>query len=129
MMKLKNLFTLSTIFLVLFALGFMLIPVQLSAFFGNAIEAGGVLYARLLGAASLALAAITWFSREAADSDARRAIILGGLIYSAAGLIITLVAQFTGTMNEYGWAIVAIYALFAIDYGYSQFAKAGGSKL
>jgi hypothetical protein len=61
---------------------------------------------------------ITWFAREAVESEARRAILLGLCVYDALGLVVTLIALFAGTLNALGWLIVVIYLFFALGFGY-----------
>ncbi len=66
---------------------------------------------------------LTWFARNAADSDARQAIILDLLVHDAIGLVATLIFQLSGGMNILGWSIVAIYLFLTLGYGYFYLAK------
>ncbi|MGD2178082.1 MAG: hypothetical protein PVG71_09700 [Anaerolineae bacterium] len=61
---------------------------------------------------------VTWFARNAAESDARRAIILGLCLYDAIGFVITLIATLSGVLNPLGWSAVLLYLLLAVGFGY-----------
>lgn len=61
---------------------------------------------------------LTWFARNAAWSEARRAAILGLCVYDAVGFVVTLIAQLTGVVGPLGWLLVAIYLFFAVGFGY-----------
>ena len=91
--------------------------------FGASVTDYGTFPAREYGAALIGTLLLTWFARNAEESQARRAIILDLFIYDAIGVVITLIAQFSGVFNLLGWGIVAIYLFFAIGFGYFWFAK------
>jgi hypothetical protein len=61
---------------------------------------------------------VTWFGRNAAESEARRAIILGLCVYDAGGFVITLIALFASVLGPLGWLAAAIYLFFAVGFGY-----------
>jgi uncharacterized membrane protein YfcA len=122
-MRTKILFTLAAVVQAIFGLGFLLIPETLTGFYGNTLSQGGVVFARLFGTALLALAAIFWFARDLEDSEALRAIVIGGFINSFVGLLVALYSQLTGMVNELGWSTVIIYFLFALDFGFFLFKK------
>jgi hypothetical protein len=123
MVKIRTLFILAAVVQGLFGLGFLLIPETLTSFYGNTLGQGGVIFARLFGTALLALAATFWFARDAEESEARRAIIIGGLVNSLIGFLVALYSQVTGMVNELGWSTVIIYFLFAVDFGYALIKK------
>ena len=91
--------------------------------FGASITGDGTFPAQEYGAAMLGTMLLTWFARNAAESQARRAIILDLFIYDAIGVVITLIALFSGKFNLLGWGILAIYLFFAVGYGYYWFAR------
>ncbi len=91
--------------------------------FGASVTGHGTFPAQEYGAALIGTMLLTWFARNAAESQARRAIILDLFIYDAIGVVITLIAQFSGFFSLLGWGIVIIYAFFAIGFGYFWFAK------
>ena len=93
------------------------------SFYGSTLSAGGLLIARLFGATLLGYAVLTWFARDAGESDARWAIIVALCIYEAVGVIITVFAIVAGTLNPLAWLIVALYLFFALGFGYYLFRK------
>ena len=122
-MKIKNLFTIAAVVQTIFGLGFLLIPETLTSFYGNTLSQGGVVFARLFGAAILALAATLWFARDSAESEARRAIVIGGFVNSLIGFLVSLFSQVTGMVNALGWSTVLIFLFFAVGFGYFLFTK------
>lgn len=122
-MKLKTLFIINTIVAGLFGLGFLFVPNQVTAPYGVTLNEAGIGIIRLLGAAFIGFALIAWFARDAAASEARRAIVLSYFIAFVIDTLVSLQGQLTGTFNALGWSTVVISALFALSYGYFQFMK------
>ncbi len=91
--------------------------------FGVSTSRAGAFPAQEYGAAMIGIMLLTWFARNAADSQARRAIILDLFIYDAIGVVITLIGIFSGWFNILGWGIFIIYLFFAVGFGYFWFAK------
>ena len=94
------------------------VPEFVYSLFGASLNAGGIFAAREYGAALIGNLMITWYARNAVESEARRAIILGLCVYDAIGVVVTLMAILAGTLNVLGWAIVLIYLFFAVGFGY-----------
>ncbi|MCL4530528.1 MAG: hypothetical protein M1282_14080 [Chloroflexi bacterium] len=86
--------------------------------FGASLNPGGVFAAREYGASLIGNLLLTWFARNAIESESRRAIILALCVYDAIGFVITLSAQLTGVLGPLGWLAVVIYLFFAIGFGY-----------
>ncbi|MEE9217379.1 MAG: hypothetical protein V3U32_08090 [Anaerolineales bacterium] len=122
-MKLSTVFTATAIVSLLFGLGFVLAPAATLAPYGLTTDEAGIQVARFFGAALLGYAAITWFARNTEESSARRALVLGLFLGFGIGFVVSLVNQLSGLQNALGWSTVAIYLLFALGYGYFQFAK------
>ena len=122
-MKLANLFAVNAVIAGLFGLAFVFAPARLLAQYGLAVDAGFALVAQLFGAALIGYAILTWQARKAADSDARRAIVLALFISDAVAFVLALMAQLKGLVTSLGWSTVAIYLLLAIGFAYFQFAK------
>jgi hypothetical protein len=122
-MKLANLFAVNAVIAGLFGLAFVFAPARLLAQYGLAVDAGFALVAQLFGAALIGYAILTWQARPAADSDARRAIVLALFISDAVAFVLSLMAQLKGLVTSLGWSTVAIYLLLAIGFAYFQFAK------
>ena len=122
-MKLGNLFAVNSVIAGLFGLAFVFAPAQLLAQYGLAIGAGFGLVAQLFGAALLGYAILTWLVRNAADSEARRAIVLALFISDGVAFVLALMAQLKGLVTSLGWSTVAIYLLLALGFAYFYFGK------
>jgi hypothetical protein len=122
-MKLGSFMTIAAVIALLFGLAFILIPVQLMATYGVTLEIAGQFVARYLGSAFIGIAVITWLARNAAMSDALRAVLLGGLAVSATGLVVAFLQTFSGTTNALVWLNVVIYAFLAAGFGFFLFGK------
>lgn len=126
-MKLSALLVINAILAAAFGIGFIIAPVQLLARYGVAIDGGAVTVARLLGAAFIGFAAVTWHAREAPESPALRAIIFGMFLADVLGFGIALHSRLMGLGNALGWSTVAIYAVLAAGFGYFAFKKPEGA--
>jgi hypothetical protein len=128
MPTLKHLFTLHGVIALVNGAVIVVVPELYMSIFGITIESpDAILISRLLGAALLTYGFVAWLARDAGPSDARQAIVLGFFISIAIGFIITLVAQLSGVMNTLGWALVALYFLMGLDYGFFYFVKKDSS--
>ena len=123
LVKLSTLFSIDAIVCAIFGLAFVLVPETAMSFYDVTLSPGGALVARLFGKVLLATAVLTWFVRNAGESEARKAIILSRFVCETAGFIVALLGQLAGAVNALGWSTVAIYLLFALGYGYFQFMK------
>ena len=122
-MKLSTMFIIYAVISAIFGLTFIFMPQTALALYGITLSPGGILIARLFGAALLEFALLSWLARNAGDSEARKAIILAVFIGEAVGFIVVLLGQLSGEVNALGWSTVAIYLLLALGFGYFQFMK------
>lgn len=122
-MKLSTLFTINAIIAAIFGLTFVLVPETSFSLYGFNLSPGGIIIARLFGAALLGYAVLTWFARNAGESEARKAIILAMVFSETVSFIVALLAQFSGAVNALGWSTVIIYLFLALGFGYFQFIK------
>src|SRR4030066_2254095 len=113
-MSLKTLMIIKAVVCLTLGAILLLVPNFLYSFFGTTLNDAGVFAAREYGAALIGTLFLTWYARNAAESQARRAIILALCIYDAIGVVITLIAQLQGLFNPLGWGIVAIYLFFSV---------------
>ncbi len=123
-MTLKNLLVVNAVIALFFGLALILSPDRLLLVFGITLSEAGLLIGRLLGAAILGNAALMWLARDCEESEARRVIVLALAIGFAIGVIVAVQGQLSGVVNSAGWAIVAIYLLALLGYGYFRFARA-----
>ncbi|MFH1951949.1 MAG: hypothetical protein ABIL06_10065 [Pseudomonadota bacterium] len=122
-MKLSTLMVINAVVALLFGLTFVLVAGALLSLYGITLSPGGLIVARLFGAALLGYAVLTYLARKAEESEARRAIVFALFISELIGFIVALVGQLSGAVNALGWSTVAIYLLLALGFGYFQFIK------
>jgi hypothetical protein len=117
-MKLQTLMVTKSIVCMVLGAIILAVPSILYGIFGAALTAAGAFAAREYGASLIGNMLVTWFVRNAKDSDARRAIVLGLCVYDGIGFLVTLAAVITGLINPLGWLVVILYLFFALGFGY-----------
>lgn len=117
-MKFKTLMIIKALVCLVLGVPIAIHPPLIYSLFGASLDAAGIFAAREYGASLLGNLMVTWFARNAGESDARRAIALGLCVYDAVGCVVTLIAIFNGTLNALAWGVAAIYLFFAIAFGY-----------
>lgn len=122
-MKLKTLFIITAVFFIINAPIALLIPRTQLSLYGVTTCPGGNYMAQWAGLGSITIALIAWFSRNLAESEARRGIVLTLMIYFILGFVISVLGTISGVMSAMGWSLVLIYLLFAIGYAYFLYKK------
>ena len=122
-MKLSVLFIITAIIAIVFGVVFVIIPGPVYSLYG--IESNMMLnyMGQLFGAALIAVGLIAWLSRNATDSDVRKAIIFSFFIADTIGFVIALIGQLNQVVNALGWLTVIIYFLLALGFAIFQFSK------
>jgi hypothetical protein len=103
--------TIAAVVAILYALAFLLIPVQASLFFSDFAEPRAVLYLRFCGAAVLAWGLIVWFARDFRDRDAVRGVLIASIVGLAANIILTVWATVQGWLNANAWGSTVVLVL------------------
>ncbi len=127
-MNLRTLMVINTVIAGLFGIAFALIPWQVLSLYGIQPNPAINFIGELFGAALLAFAVLTWTARNAAESDARTAIVRALFIGDAIGFILALIAQLGAVVNNVGWSTVIIYLFLAVGFGYFHFTKPSAEK-
>jgi hypothetical protein len=122
-MKLKTMLVIKAVVCLVFGILFLLVPGPLMAFFGVTLDSSGIFVARLYGASLIGNLLLTWFSRNDAGSESLRATVLALFAYDAIAFVVALMAVLSGVMNTLGWAVVGLYLLLTLGFGYFQFMK------
>ena len=124
-MKLKHLFIVHSVVALFHGGGFVLAPKLFMSLYGVSLaDPEATFVARLFGAALLIYCFVAWFARDAEDSTARRAIVLGFFLSGIVGFIVSLLGQLSGVMNALGWLVVGLYlVVIVVGYGYFYFIK------
>ncbi len=122
-MKLKTLLIIKAVVCLCLGISILIVPDFIYSIFGASLAAGGVFAAREYGASMIGNLMLTWFARNAQVSDTRWAIVLALCIYDAVGVVVTLIAIFSGAVNPLAWLIVVLYLFFAVGFGYYLIPK------
>jgi hypothetical protein len=129
-MSTKLYLTIAAVVAILYALAFLIIPVQASLFFSNFAEARAVLNLRFCGASVLAWGLIVWFARDFEEWPAVRAVLIGSVVGLVVNLIITVWAVLAGWLNANAWGTAIVLALLLIGaiYQLSAVGRAGARR-
>ncbi len=102
-----------------FALAFLIVPVQTASHYGVGLDTAGVSIARLFSAALSSLVIATWIVRnEDPASPGARAVLWGGVVFHVVSLISTTYNIQHGVMNSLGWSSVGLNAIILIGLFY-----------
>ena len=83
-MNLKNLMMIKAAVCLVLGVPILLVPDFFYGLFGTTLAVGGAFAAREYGASLMGNLLLTWFARNAVESDARRAITLALCVYDGA---------------------------------------------
>ena len=98
-MVLKLYLTIAAVVAILYALAFLLLPVQASLLFSGFAEPRAVLYLRFCGAAVLTWGLIVWFARDFRDWPAVRGVLIASIVGLVVNIILNISATFQGWLN------------------------------
>ena len=124
-MSVRRYLTIAAIVAILYALAFLLIPVQASLFFSGFAEPRAVLYLRFCGAAVLAGRLIVWFARDFRSWDSVRGVLIASIVGLAVNIIINVWATLQGWLNGNAWASTVVLALLLLGGAYHLATSAG----
>ncbi len=122
-MTLKTLLIIKAIVCLTFGVSILAVPEFIYSIFGATLAAGGIFAAREYAASMLGNLMLTWFARNAQESDARWALILALCVYDAVGFVVTIIAILSGAVNSLAWSVVLLYLFFAAGFGYFLIPK------
>jgi O-antigen/teichoic acid export membrane protein len=106
--------TVAAIVAILYALAFLLIPVQASLFFSDFAEPRAILYLRFCGAAILAWGLIVWFARNFEGRYAVRSVLIGSVVGLAVNIVINVWATLQGWLNGKAWGSTVVLVLLLL---------------
>ena len=119
--------TIAAVIAILYALAFLIIPIQASLFFSDFAEARAVLYLRFCGAAVLAWGLIVWFARDFQGWHPVRGVLIGSIVGLVVNIIITVWATLAGWLNAKSWVSAVVLVLLLIGAIYQLSAGDRGS--
>jgi hypothetical protein len=110
--------TIAAVVAILYALAFLLIPVQASLFFSSFAEPRAVLYLRFCGAAVLAWGLVVWFARDFRDWEAVRGVLIASVVGLAVNILMTVWATMEGWLNANAWGSTVVLVLLLLGGAY-----------
>jgi len=117
--RLKNWFMANSVVSLPFGLGSVLAPHLFLSLFGATLGPAGALMMQYGGAWLIGIGLLTWFTRDAAQSEAGWGIARALLIAYVIALVTSVMGQLGGVLNVLGWMPVAIQAVFSAGLAYS----------
>jgi hypothetical protein len=117
-MRLKVVFTIAALFLIIFGLASLIAPgAALSASGMESNPSSGFLMTiRFTGVEMVGLGLIAWLVRNAEASRTRDGVTLGFTIYFALHALTSLYGQFTDPSTSAHWIAATIQGLFAVGF-------------
>lgn len=123
-MKLSTFSIIWAVLYMAFGLGLLLMPGSFMANYGVTLDTGGLLMARILGAALTAYALTFYLNRNLPLSDKGwQNLLLTSFIYHVVDIPIVTIATMDGVMNAMGWMPVGLHVFLAATLGYFAFKK------
>jgi drug/metabolite transporter (DMT)-like permease len=122
-MNYRTLFLLNSFFAFLLGALFLVVPALAIGQFGVDSYTSTRLMAQLFGAAMLALGLLLWFVKDVASEAMQRGMAIAMLVGALAGLFVTVLGAFTGTMRTNGWMAILAYVLFGLGYALLLFLR------
>lgn len=123
-MKLKSWMVAKSIIVLLFGVGFVLIPNILAGIYGMKFDDAATLMARLFAGGFILEGIILWTARNTDRDDvACRGIMLAVVVSNAIGFVVCLLASLAGTWNALGWLSVGLYLVFGLVFAWFLFKK------
>ncbi len=130
MIKLRSLFLVHAIVMLVLAAGLLLAPRTIVGLFGLSVgttvkfNAGMNLVAQLLGAALIVPGLLSWFAGAMEADGARRSVALSLLIFNAVSFGVSFfVGMLPKVMSAAGWILVVLFLLFAVGFAYFLFMR------
>jgi len=122
-MTYRTLFLLNSLFAFLLGAVFLIVPAIAIGQFGVDSYTSTRLMAQFFGTAMLALGLLLWFAKDAASQAMQRGMAIAMFVGALAGLIVTVLGAFTGTLRTNGWMAIVAYFLFGFGYALLLFVK------
>jgi len=122
-MKLSTLLVITAVVTLIFGILFVLVPTTVLSIYGVTQGRAEALMSQYFGSSLIFAGLVAWLMRKVTEPNAQRAVVIGFLITTILGLIISLIGTLSETMSSVGWTAVIIYLLLAIGFASIQFKK------
>lgn len=122
-MSLKLWMSIKAIVVMLFGLGFLLIPAWVGSLFGTSTDETGLILGRYFGMAWVFEAILLWLCKNFPWPEAQK-ITIAIVISNVIGLVLSLVAVIGGIFSGImGWLAVILFLIFVVVFAYFLFIK------
>jgi apolipoprotein N-acyltransferase len=118
---LKHMFAINAFISAVFGLGLILAPAAVGALYSQHLDPDGVANTRMWGTAIFGYALMTWFCRNAEDSETRRRMVLALFSYFTIGFAACVFNFWTEPQPLIAWTTPLLYLLLALGYGCFHF--------
>ena len=126
-MNYRLMFTINVIVVALFGAGFLILPdFVLSQFGATEGYVIAIYLCRFFGATQLLLAWFLWMLKDMANAKLQRNIAMVLFGYSVAGFVLAIMGMSRasiGVLRTNGWALLVVFGLFTLVYGYMLFLQ------
>ena len=125
-MSYRMMFTINAVILAIFGVLFMIMPDFVLAQFKSDVQVATLFVARFFGSAMLLSGLFLWVMKDSAPIKMQKNIATVLLGYSLAGFAMTIVGMsrsMIGVIRANGWALLVLYGVFALVYGYMLFLQ------
>ena len=112
---LRTTFLIHAIIAILFGLTYLLVPEMVGGIMQWDMSDASY---RVLGAALVAIGVSSWLGYKASVWGEVRITVLFEIVWTVLGAVVTAWALLTGAMPSAGWLNFAVFAVFAILFGY-----------
>ncbi len=117
-MNYRTMFVINAIVVAVFGLLFLAAPELILSQFSVAEKyVSTILAVRFFGASMLLIAILIWFVKEINDAQIQKNLAIVLLIGAVVGFALTVFGV-VSVLRSNGWALLVIYLLFALGYGY-----------
>lgn len=121
-MSYKILFVLNALVVLVFGIGYLVVPVQVLGFFRTETTVPVQVVSRFFGSAMLALGLVLWFAKDIADAGIQTKIGYAMLFSTIVGLVLAIYGS-TLVIRANSWIPILLYTLFGVGYAFMIFLK------
>lgn len=121
-MSLKFWMGLKAIIVVIFGIGFTVVPVWLASIYGMSLDKTGTLMAQLFGTAFIFEALLLWLAKNFPWPEAQK-VVIAVVISNVIGFVVSLIATLNKVWNSLGWLSVGLFLVFGLVFAYFLFIK------
>lgn len=121
-MTFKTLLIMNAVMAFLTGIACVLVPAPLLATYGITLIPMGFIIYQLWGALLIGLGVLSWLVRNTTELELQKAVALSLFVTYGISGGLAIRGQFSGA-NSLGWSTVAVFAVFALGFGYFRFIK------